>query len=168
MQLDMVRPGILSYGYYPGGIQGGKMLLRARRAIDVEPVMDVVTQLSTIKALKAGETVSYGRRWKSEHDTKIGTLPLGYADGLLRRFSPGVRVAIRGGECPISGTICMDQCMVDLHNAPDAEVGDDVTVFGAKKRGALLDAGDFAELASTIPYEVLTSISQRVPRIIQA
>jgi alanine racemase len=157
MQLDMVRPGIMCYGYYSGSVTG---------KIAIEPVMDMVTRISAIKNIPAGMSVSYGRRWTSTVPSRIATLPLGYADGLRRSlFLTGLQVAVKGKGCPVTGTICMDQCMVDVTSVNGTDCGDAVIVFGAKKRGALLDAGDMAELIGTIPYEILTSISKRVPRI---
>jgi alanine racemase len=166
MHLDMVRTGIMAYGYYPGDYRDGKAVLAEKCPTGIEPVMDLVTRICAIKAIAAGVPVSYGRRWTSPAPTRIATLPLGYADGLKRQLSPGgLQVAVRGQSCRVTGTICMDQCMVDLENAPDADYGDAVVVFGSKKRGALFDAGGLAEIAGTIPYEILTSISRRVPRI---
>jgi alanine racemase len=164
--LDMVRPGIMVYGYYPGDYRDGKPVLAEKYPIGIAPVMDLVTQISAIKDIGDGVSVSYGRRWTSKTPTRIATLPLGYADGLSRRLSPaGLKVAVRKKPCRVTGTICMDQCMIDLENAPDADYGDEVVVFGSKNRNALFDAGGLAEIAGTIPYEILTAISRRVPRI---
>jgi alanine racemase len=164
--LDMVRPGIMVYGYYPGDYRNGKPVLAEQQPIGIEPVMDLVTQISAIKEIGDGVPVSYGRRWTSKKPTRIATLPLGYADGLKRQLSPaGLKVAVRGQPCRVTGTICMDQCMIDLTAVPDADYGDAVVVFGSTNRNALKDAGGLAEIAGTIPYEILTSISRRVPRI---
>jgi alanine racemase len=166
MHLDMVRTGIMAYGYYPGDYRDGKPVLAEKHPIGIEPVMDLVTQICAIKDIEEGVSVSYGRRWTSPAPTRIATLPVGYADGLKRCLSSaGLQVAVRGNPCRVAGTICMDQCMVDLGAAPDADYGDMVVVFGSTKRNALRDAGGLAEIAGTIPYEILTSISRRVPRV---
>ncbi|MDR3283707.1 MAG: alanine racemase [Treponema sp.] len=164
--LDMVRPGIMVYGCYPGDYRKGAPVLAEKHPVNLEPVMDVVTQITAVKDIPLGTSVSYGRRWTSAASARIATLPIGYADGLRRRLSlTGFVVAVGDKHCPVRGTICMDQCMIDLTAAPDAAVGDKATVFGAKCRGAIFDAGALGELIGTIPYEILTSMSRRVPRI---
>ena len=111
--------------------------------------------------------MSYGRTWTAQKDTDIAILPAGYADGLLRRFSPGLTVAINGKAYPVIGRICMDQCMADI-GADNKNVRrwDKAVFFGSKDREALADAADLAALSGTIPYEIMTGISKRVPRIV--
>jgi alanine racemase len=147
---DMVRPGILLYGYGA-----------PERAPEVEPVMELATQISFIKRVKAGETVSYGRTWTAPRDTLIATLPVGYGDGLPRRLSGNWPVRIRDALYPLAGRICMDQCMVDL--GPDADIGrwEPVTVFG----GGAPNAADLAARIGTIPYEITCGVNKRVPRV---
>jgi alanine racemase len=165
-RLDMARPGIMAYGYYPGEYRNGRPVLAEQFPINLEPVMDLETQISAVKEVPAGASISYGRRWTSGMPARIATLPIGYADGLCRRLSPaGLQVAVGGQSCPVRGTICMDQCMIEITAVPEARAGDLAIVFGSSKRGAFHDAGAVAELAGTIPYEILTSISKRVPRI---
>jgi alanine racemase len=149
---DMVRPGILLYGYAPEG---------AEAVLPVKPVMELVSQVVFIKGLKKGETVSYGRIWTAERDTFIATIPVGYGDGLPRRLSGNFSVRIHGAWYPLAGRICMDQCMADL--GPDTTVRrwDTVSLFG----GDALSAADVAAKLGTISYEIICGINKRVPRI---
>jgi alanine racemase len=146
---DMIRPGIILYGY---GAPGGTP--------EVEPVMELVTRITFIKRVKAGETISYGRTWTASRDTVIATIPIGYGDGLPRRLGGNFSVRIRNAMYPLAGRICMDQCMVDL--GPDADIRrwEPVTVFG----GAAPSAADLASRLGTISYEITCGINKRVPR----
>ncbi|MDR1785355.1 MAG: alanine racemase [Spirochaetaceae bacterium] len=161
-RLDMVRPGIITYGYYPGAYLRGAPEMAAKTTAVFTPVMELVSQVSAVRTIRAGETVSYGRTWRAEEDGRIGVIPLGYGDGLRRSLSPGLTVGVNGAPCPIVGRICMDQCMALVK---DAKRGDPVTLFGDKKKGAPMDAGDLAEIARTIPYEILCGILKRTPRV---
>lgn len=154
-QFDMVRPGLLAYGY--STVQG------AGGIIDVKPVMELVTQVVLIKQIRAGTSVSYGRTWTAPHDTYIATLPIGYADGLRRRLSPGLNVRIGNEFFPIVGRICMDQCMVDLGAHPWVQRWDEVCIFGPKVNDNT--AQTLADIADTIPYEITCGIHKRVPRV---
>lgn len=167
IHFDMVRPGIIVYGYYADQVD--KKYLESKKInLDLKPVMQFETKVSAIRRFMPGQTVSYGRTWTCEEETDIAVLPVGYADGLLRRFSPGLKVAINGKEYPVVGRICMDQCMVNIgKNNPDIKCWDKAVIFGpAGQDGALQDAETLASLGNTISYEVMTSISKRVPRII--
>ena len=166
MQFDMVRPGIAVYGYYPGEIN--RIALEKQGInIDLKPVMQFETQVAAIRRVGAGSTVSYGRTWTAKEDTDIAVLPAGYADGLLRRFSSSIKVAINGKAYPIIGRICMDQCMIDIgRDNKNVHRWDKAIFFGPKERGAFTDAADIAEAVDTIPYEIMTGISKRVPRIV--
>ncbi len=162
-QLDMVRPGIIAYGYYPDQITRA-YLEQKETPMDLKPVMALVTGVSAIRPFEQGESVSYGMTWTSEGETDIAVLPIGYADGFLRRFNRN-EVTINGKLYPIRGRICMDQCMVDIgKNNPDVKRWDKVVIFGPEESGALCDAEAFAQSAGTISYEVLTSITKRVAR----
>ena len=149
MALDMVRPGLLLYGY---GAEA--------RRLGLKSVMREKTTISTIKTYEAGTSVSYGRTYVTDRRTRVGVLPIGYADGLFRCLSNRYAVSVRGVPAPIIGRICMDMCMVDLTAIPDAEVGDEVTVFGPDH-----PIEEMAEAAGTIPYELLCSLPRRVPRV---
>lgn len=149
MALDMVRPGLLLYGY---GDNTGRLNLK--------PCMRLVTTVSTIKIYEPGTCVSYGRRFVTERRTRMGVLGIGYADGLPRLISNKCSFAAGGGYAPQRGNICMDMCMVDLTEAPSVQVGSEVEIFGENA-----SLTEFAEKAGTIPYELLCAVSKRVPRI---
>ncbi|MGP1490511.1 MAG: alanine racemase [Treponema sp.] len=154
-QFDMVRPGLLAYGYHP--------LKRGAASLDVKPVMELITQVVLIKQIRAGTSVSYGRDWTAAEDTYIATLPIGYADGLRRALSPGLKVRIGNEFFPIVGKICMDQCMIDLGSKPWVQRWDEVHIFGTDTRDNT--AQTLADIAGTIPYEITCGIHKRVPRV---
>ena len=167
MQFDMVRPGIITYGYYPDEITK-EYLEKTGRHFDIKPVLSLETKVVAIRRFPAGKSVSYGRTWVADKETDIAVLPIGYADGLLRRFSPGLEVTINGKNYPVRGRICMDQCMVEIgKDNPDVKVFDTAVIFGPKESGALNTAEDLARLGNTISYEVLTALSKRVRREIK-
>ncbi len=166
MDFDMVRPGIITYGYYPNEVTRD-YLHSVHKDFDIKPVMALETQVVAIRHFPKGKSVSYGRTYECPEDTDIAILPIGYADGLLRRFSPGMEVTINGKKYPVCGRICMDQCMVNIgKNNPDVKLWDRVVIFGPEESGALTSAEDLAKIGNTISYEVLTSIGKRVKRII--
>lgn len=159
---DMIRPGIAVYGYYPNP-DIAKYMKRMYPAFEgLKPVMELKSKIVQIKTIEQGCAVSYGRTWKSKEHTLIGTIPLGYADGLHRAYSPGIFVTIRDKKYPIVGRICMDQCMVNLGTDTSVCEGDEVVFFGPEAN--CLNADDYANVGKTISYEVLTSIGQRVKR----
>lgn len=149
MTLDMVRPGLLLYGY---GDSSGKL--------DLRPCMRLVTTVSTIKFYEPGTSVSYGRRFTTDRRTRMGVLAIGYADGLPRLISNKCSFAAKGGFAPQRGSICMDMCMVDLTELPQVDVGSEVELFGPMNSIYKL-----SDAAQTIPYELLCAVSKRVPRV---
>ena len=149
--LDMVRPGLLLYGLYPGSERGGLRL---------KPVMSVKTRVAEITRHRAGDTISYGRTFTCDRDMTLAVIPIGYADGLHRSLSGRFSVSINGRRARQVGTICMDMCMVDVSGMPDVRIGDVVTVFGDDPT-----ADELARLAGTISYELLCAVSPRVPRV---
>ena len=149
MALDMVRPGLLLYGY---GDNTGRLNLK--------PCMRLVTTVSTIKIYEPGTCVSYGRRFVTGRRTRMGVLGIGYADGLPRLISNKCSFAAGGGYAPQRGNICMDMCMVDLTDLPEVDVGSEVEVFGEHN-----DINLLSDAACTIPYELLCAVSKRVPRV---
>ena len=151
---DMVRPGIVIYGYSSCAKELG---------IDLKPVMEFSSQIVAIKHFKKGDSVSYDRTWVAKEDCDIGVIPAGYADGLLRRLSPGLEVSINGKMYPIVGRICMDQCMVYLGKNYDVKRWDKVIFFGPEKN--CNTAEDLANSIETISYEILCGVNKRVPRI---
>ena len=147
-QFDMVRLGIGLYGISASGIHG------------LRNVCTLKTTILQIKTLKANDTVGYGRKEKLENDARIGTIRIGYADGLSRQFGNRIgKVLVNGEYAPIIGNVCMDLCMIDVTNIK-AEEGDSVIIFGKE-----LSVVDLAESIKTIPYEILTGVSPRVKRI---
>jgi alanine racemase len=166
MQLDMVRPGIIVYGYYAGEINESYLAAKGTPC-PLKPVMALRTEVAALRPFSPGKSVSYGRIWTAPAETDIAVLSAGYADGLLRRYSPGLMVTINGREYPVRGRICMDQCMVDIgKNNQNVHRWDKVYIFGPKECGALKTAGDIAEETGTISYEIMTAVSKRVPRIV--
>lgn len=147
--LDMVRPGLLLYGY---GDRSGRLGLK--------PCMRFVTTVSTIKFYAAGTSVSYGRHYTTDKRTRMGVLALGYADGLPRAASGKCAFACKGGFTQQVGSICMDMCMADLTELPEVDVGSEVELFGEH-----CDIHALARAAGTICYELLCSVSKRVPRV---
>ncbi len=154
MHLDMVRPGVILYGLAPDRWMNGMLPLK--------PAMTVKSVLSQIKPIPAGTAVSYGRTYTADTDRVVATMPVGYADGLPRRFSGHWKVEINGRRAPLIGRICMDQCMLDVTGLPNVAVGDEAVLLGGD--GAC-SADSFAAAADTIHYEVVCDIGKRVPRL---
>ena len=151
--LDVCRPGIILYGLSPSDSNELKR--------DFVPVMNFKSVVSSVKTIKIGDTVSYGRTFKAEKDMKIATVSAGYADGYPRALSGKSYVIIRGEKAPVLGRICMDQLSVDVSDIPDVGIGDEVILFGKE-----LSVDELAKLSGTINYEIVCGINQRVPRII--
>ncbi|MBV8255167.1 MAG: bifunctional UDP-N-acetylmuramoyl-tripeptide:D-alanyl-D-alanine ligase/alanine racemase [Chitinophaga sp.] len=151
LQFDMVRLGIGMYG-----IDSAKDIQAQLRNVST-----LKTTISQLKELEDGETVGYGRRWEAKSPSVTATVRIGYADGYVRRFghSKG-KMLIRGKLAPVIGVVAMDMCMLDVTHIPEAAEGDEVIVFGQD-----LPVQQLAEWADTIPYEILTGISQRVKRV---
>ena len=135
----------------------------AHRTIDLRPTLSLVSQVVYFKVVKAGHPVSYGATWKSERDTRVVTIPIGYGDGFSRALSSRGAVLIRGERHPIVGRICMDQFMVDLGPDEVAHNEDEVVLIGTQD-GEAIRTEDVARLAGTIPYEILTGLNERIPR----
>lgn len=162
---DMVRPGIITYGYYPGDITEEYLAKHVPGGIHLEPLMEVRSSIVAVKNVKKGDSISYGRLWTAPEDCKVGVLPVGYADGLLRRYGDSLKVTIGGKLYPICGRICMDQCMIYLGNDDAVSRWDEVIIFGPTSQGALQTAEDIAKHTDTISYEITCSIDKRVPRV---
>lgn len=153
---DMVRAGIILYGLAPSP------LLKDR--LDISPCMSMKTVIAHIKTLKKGACVSYGRTFTAQRDMKIATVPVGYADGFIRAYAKNGYMVIKGKKAEIVGRICMDQTMVDISDIDGVEIGDEVLVFGNGSDGERT-ADDLALCSDTINYEVVCTISKRVPRL---
>ena len=154
-RFGMVRSGLALYGVGPS---------EAARAADLVPVMTLKTRVATVKQVRAGEGVSYGQRWRAERESRIGVLPVGYADGYPRSLSNRGRVRAAGRLVPVVGAVCMDLVMVDLTDVPEAGAGLEVTLLEADAASPL-SAAALAEAAGTIPYEILAGIGPRVRRV---
>lgn len=151
--MDMVRPGIALYGYYPApemeGLDGPGL----------RPVMTVKSRIAAVRELPAGTCVSYGRTAVLKRDSKLAVVPIGYGDGYPRSLSNRMVMEIHGVPCPIVGRVCMDMCMVDVTDLPDVKPGDIALVYGPE----LTEKA--ADLTGTIVYELLCDLNPRVPRI---
>lgn len=153
---DFVRAGIVMYGQKPDP--------RFSLPDGIRPIFQLKTVVSQLKTIHAGDTVSYGRTFTAERDTKLALVACGYADGFNRRLSGGWNVRINGQTAPICGKICMDQTLIDVTEIPDVKVGDVVTIYSnAPEGGCSIEAA--AEQIGTINYELLCAIGTRVPRI---
>lgn len=153
--LDMVRPGLGIYGIAPTS-----QLLALS---ELRPVMTLLSEVVYFKVVRAGNTVSYGRTWHKDVDTRVVTLPVGYGDGYPRRLSNCGEVFLHGTRYPIVGTVCMDMCMVDIGN-DDAFNGDDVLLWG-ERDGERITVNEIADIVDTTPHEIVTAITARVPRV---
>ncbi len=151
LQLDMVRLGIGMYGVDSAAVHQSWL----------QPVTTLKTTIAQLKHLKAGDTVSYNRRGVIERDSLIATVRIGYADGYSRKLGYGTgKMHVRGHEAPVIGTVCMDMTMIDVTDVPGVQEGDEVIIFGKE-----IPVQQLAVWAGTIPYEILTGISQRVKRV---
>lgn len=154
--LDMIRPGIMVYGYYPDK--------ETPRSIELKPALSMHTRVSFIKEVEAGTPIGYGCTWTAPEKTWIATIPVGYADGFNRLWSNKGRVLIGGQSYPIVGRVCMDQSMVNLGPQTDVRVGDRVTLIGLDGDQEIT-AYEWAEKLGTITYEVTSQINARVGRV---
>lgn len=153
---DMVRLGIAMYGCHPSG--------EPAERTGLIPALSLVTHISNLKTLPAGQGISYGQKYVTGRETVVATLPIGYGDGYKRCLSGKSDILIRGVRCPQIGTICMDQLMADVTRVPDVALGDEAVLLGTQG-GETITADELAALADTISYEILLSISDRVPRV---
>ena len=151
---NLVRPGISLYGSHP---------FPSRRADALRPVIRWTTRLIRIQTVPAGTGVSYGHTFVTQRPSRLGTLPVGYGDGLDRGLSNVGEVLVRGQRAPLVGRVCMGLCVIDLTGVPQAQVGDEVVLIGAQGQDRLT-VDDMAERCGRIPYELLCAIGQQVPR----
>jgi len=145
-----LRPGLAIYGGEPGFL----------------PALEFLSRIVLIQDVRQGERVSYGGRWTASRNSKIGVVPCGYADGFRRGLNnqQQAQVIVRGRKVAVIGAICMDYFMCDLTEVQEAMLGDQVVMIGTSE-GVSLTANDLADEAKTIPYEIFTGISERVPRL---
>ncbi|GAB6171353.1 alanine racemase [Paradesulfitobacterium aromaticivorans] len=152
---NLVRPGIILYGLPPSQHVG--------KDSGLEPVMSWKARVTHVKTIEAGETVSYGRTFRAAYQTRVATIPVGYADGLRRALSNCGEALVRGERSTIIGRVCMDQTMLEVTKIPGVEVGDVVTLLGQDGQEQI-DATEMAEWLNTINYEIVCDLSKRVPR----
>jgi len=152
LHFDLIRPGLAIYGLKPyDGFYGYKQVLSFH------------TKIVFLKRIKKGEKVSYGGTWRAKRDSKIATLPVGYADGIRRELSNKGCVLIRGRRFPVVGRVCMDMTMIDVTDLKNPRIGEDVTIIGKEGREKI-SVEEIAKLCGTINYEIVCGISSRVPR----
>ena len=154
--LDMVRPGISIYGYYPARETDHAL-------VDLKPAMTLKSTIIQIKTVPPGFKVSYGSTCQTEKPCQIATVPLGYADGYARLLSSKGTMLVHGTRCPVMGRVCMDLTMIDVSGIEDVRAGEEVVAFG-RQNDAHLSVDEVADLTGTISYEVVCGISHRVPR----
>ena len=155
MHLDMVRAGIVLYGLQPSGV--------LHNPGNLKPELSLKTIIDHIKTVQANNCISYGREFKADHEMRIATIPVGYADGLWRsNFRNHMVIEVEGKFAPIVGRICMDQCMIDISEIPAAKVDSLVTVYGSTEK---ISVDHIATANRTINYEIVCAIGERVPRV---
>ncbi len=158
MSMDMVRAGIMLYGYYPDEAL-------KKNGIMLKPSLSLKSRIIHIKDIPVGASVSYGRRFITEKKSTIATVPVGYADGYPRLLSCKARVIIRGEFAPVVGTVCMDQMMIDITECKEKiKTGDEVVLIGTQG-SKTISVEDIAKLTDTINYEIVCRMGKRVPRI---
>jgi len=155
--LDLVRPGIATYGLYPSDEVN-------QCSVKLKPVMTLKSRIIHLKKVPAGFHVSYGITYRTEKPTTIATVPVGYADGYNRLLSSRGHMLVHGKRVPVVGRICMDLSMLDVGALKDVQLEDEVVVFG-QQGDAAVTADELAATLNTINYEIVTSIGGRVPRI---
>lgn len=153
---DMVRPGIMTYGYYPS--------IETSESVDIKPALSLKSSVVNIKTFQPGMSVSYGRKYFTRTNNRIAVVPIGYGDGYTRMLTGKTSVLINGKRYPVVGTITMDHIMVDLGSDFEVQPGNEVTLIGRSGDEAAT-AWDLAARLGTIPYEILCMINNRVPRI---
>src|SRR3990170_55331 len=152
---DLVRPGIMLYGVYPSG--------EARRSVELKAALTWRSRVVYFKVVKAGHPVSYGSTWQSDHPVRVVTIPVGYGDGYFRSMSGKAQVLIGGKRYAVVGSICMDQFMVNIEQ--DSAYNEDEVLLIGENGDERISVEELAQWAGTIPYEVLTNINTRVPRV---
>jgi len=157
MWLDMVRPGLAIYGLYPSK--------EVKKTINLIPAQQFKTKIVFIKELPRGESISYGRTYITKRRMRVASLPVGYADGYNRLLSNQGEVLVRGQRVPIIGRVCMDQCMIDVTNLTQVEIGDEVVLWGRQGEG-MITVEEIAQKIRTINYEIVhLPDKKRVPKL---
>jgi alanine racemase len=162
----MVRPGLILYGALPSLVLNSVVqeVCQKNNLQNFQPVMQLKSKIILLKSVQKGQPLSYSRKYFTQKDSLIATLPMGYADGLHRNLSNNMDVLIRGKRAPQVGTICMDMILIDVTEVPDVQMGDEVVIFGEQGEEEI-SVEELAEKSNTIPYEILCNVSKRVPRV---
>jgi alanine racemase len=160
---NMVRPGIALYGYHLPFERAGQEVSGSGLRLAVKPVLTWKTRILSLRDIPANQALGYGGTYVTKAPARIAVLPVGYADGLNRQLSSRGRVIVREHYAPMVGRISMDLTLIDVTGLDGIAIGDEVILLGASD-GLSFDAREHAELAHTIPYEILCGISKRVPR----
>lgn len=155
--LDMVRAGIMIYGMYPSEDVD-------KKNINLKPAMTLKTRITNLKTVPKGTGISYGKIFTTENESKIATLPIGYADGFTRMLTGKAEASVKDQRIPIVGKICMDQCMIDVTKVEDVKLGDEVVIFGYGNN-SYPTVEEVAKLLGTINYEVVCMMGRRLPRV---
>jgi alanine racemase len=155
--LSMVRAGITIYGLWPSSEV-------EKHIVPLKPVMSLISHIAYVKTLEAGREISYGGTYRTEKETRVATIPVGYADGYPRQLSNRGWVLIHGKKAPILGRVCMDQFMVDVTDIPEAQEYDETVLLGSQG-GETITAEDIGDLSGRFNYELTCNISKRVPRV---
>lgn len=157
--MDLVRPGLLAYGYLPGRLEPWP---------EIRPILTWKSRIARVRRMAAGKTISYGRTYTTTRDTVVGVVPVGYGHGYPYLPGPGGYMLVGGGRVPIVGRVTMDMTMVDLTDLPETPApGDEVVLLGRQKgpRGEdYISIHDLADWANTIGYDIICGLSKRVPR----
>ncbi len=162
--LDAVRPGLMLYGYSPITSGSNISLEDPKASYSLQPAMVIKTKILCIRNLPKGSPISYGRTFITKRPTKIGVLPIGYADGYSRLFSNNAEVIVRGKRVPVVGRVCMDLTMIDVTDLEEVNENDEVVILGRQGKESI-DAHELALRSNTIPYEILTSLGSKSKRI---
>ncbi len=153
--LDCVRPGLILYGMRPPALQNP--------VIDLKPALSLHTEISFCKKVPADTPLGYGHTFRTNKESIIATMPVGYHDGYIRQYSNTGEMLVRGRRAPVVGRVCMDQSLADVSDIPDAEAGDDVVIYGEQKDNAIT-IEEMARRVGRIPYELTCSVGSRVRR----
>ncbi|MBS1538770.1 MAG: alanine racemase [Bacteroidetes bacterium] len=154
-QFNLIRPGL--------SLHGCAATVTISEQLHLQPTLTLKSSILSLRHVPAGTSVSYGRRYYTTKETTIATIPIGYGDGYFRSLTGNAECLIRGNRYPIVGTICMDECMIDIGD-DKIECGDEVILIG-RQGNEVITANQVAQWCNTIPYEILTAISARVPRV---
>jgi len=154
--LDMVRIGLMNYGYFPSQ--------DVRRPFALAPAMQVKTKIVSLRTIRRGDTVGYGRRFMAEKEEKIAVLPIGYADGYERRLRNVGQVIVRGQKVPIVGGLCMDACFIKVTDVPEVQIGDLVTLMG-RDGDEEISPHDIGSWIQSVSYDVMCKFGKRLPRV---